>query len=80
MPALESGILNCKTLLHNFTSISTISQNLRTICPVVTEISVWQNFGRKKKEEEEKEEKKKNIKKRAETINLPTLFRRLNLR
>ena len=40
MPALESGILNCETLLYNFTSISTISQNLRTICPVVTETSV----------------------------------------
>ena len=32
-------ILNFETLLHNFTSISTISPNFRTIRPVVTEKS-----------------------------------------
>ena len=44
--ALESNILNFKILLHNFTSMSL---NFRTIRPVVTEISVRQNLGRKKK-------------------------------
>ena len=43
-PALESKILSFKTLLHNFTSISTMSLTFRT---VVTEVSAVQNLDRK---------------------------------
>ena len=77
-PALESDILNFETLFHNFTPISTISQNVRTIRPVVTENTSGQNLGRKKK----KWKKKKRIvirrRNAAKTLGLRTSFGRLN--
>ena len=48
-PYIECGILNFETLLHNFTSISTISPNFRTIRPVNTENSSAHNLGRRKR-------------------------------
>ena len=69
-PALESDILNFETLLHNFTSISTIFQNFRTIRPAVTENSSGQNFGRKKKKRK-KRKKKNNNKKRSKNNKSP---------
>ena len=69
--ALESDILNFKTLLHKFTSISTMFPNFRRIRPVVIEISARQNLSRKK--EEEKEDKKKMNKKRSKNGNSPPL-------
>ena len=51
-PALESNILNFETLMHKFTSLSTLSLYFRTIRPVVTENSPSQNLGIKKKKEE----------------------------
>ena len=44
-----TDILNFETLLHNFTSISIISPNYRTIRPVVTENSSGQNLSGKRK-------------------------------
>ena len=44
-----TDILNFETLFHNFTSISTISPNYRTIRPVVTENSSGQNLSGKRK-------------------------------
>ena len=51
--------------MHNFTSISTMSPNFRTIRPVVTENSSGQNLGGKKK----KWKKKKNNKKKQSKNN-----------
>ena len=59
-PGLEPNILNFETLMHNFTSLSTISPNFRTICPVVTENLSRQNLDREE-EVEEKEEKQLKI-------------------
>ena len=49
--SLESDIFSFETILNNFTSISTISQNFRIIRTVVTENSPGQNLGRKKKKQ-----------------------------
>ena len=57
-PALESDILNFKTLLHKFTSISTMFPNFRTIRPVAIEISTGQNLSGKNGEEKEEEKVK----------------------
>ena len=59
-PALVSNILNFETLLHNFTSISTISLYFRTIRPVVTENSSGQNLGGKKKKQKKRKKKKRS--------------------
>ena len=48
-PVLESNTLNFETLMHNFTSLSTISPNFRTICPVVTENLSRQNLDRRRR-------------------------------
>ena len=48
-PYIESDNLNFETLLHNFTSISTISPNFRTICPLNTENSSSHDLGRRKR-------------------------------
>ena len=65
--------MNFKTLLHNFTSISTIFPNFGTIHPVVVkEISAGQNLGGKKKK------RSKNNKSPILFISLPTSFGRLN--
>ena len=56
--ALESDILNYETLLHNFTSISTISPYFKTIRPEVTNNLLRTTFGRKEKEVEEEGKEK----------------------
>ena len=42
-------------LMHNFTSISTISPNFRKISPLVTKNSLVQNLEEEEEEEEEEE-------------------------
>ena len=71
MPALESDIWNFETLLHNFTSISNISPNFRTISPVVTEISSGQHLGRKKKKCKKKRKENNKKKRRNENNKSP---------
>ena len=75
MPALEPDILNFKTLLQNITSISGISLNFRTIYPVVTEILIRQNIGKKKEEWQKNRQKKED---ETEKNKSPTSFERLN--
>ena len=57
-PALELHNLNFKTLLHNFTSISTRYTNFRTIWIHI--IGGYRDFSRTKYGWKEKEEEKKN--------------------
>ena len=52
---VESAILNFETILYNFISISIISQNFRTIRPVVTENSSEQSLGGQKKKNKKNE-------------------------
>ena len=79
-PALESDILNVEILLYNFTSISNISQNFRTIRSMVTKNSVGQNLGGKKKKwkKKKKKNKKRKNKKRAETKGFAASLERLS--
>ena len=77
-PALEPDSLNLEYLFNKFTSISTISPNFRTICPVDTKNSSGQNLGRKKKKKSNKKKNKKNKKNGTKTIIRPTSFGTLN--
>ena len=74
-----------ETILHNFTSISTISPNFLTIPLVVTENSSKLNLARKKKNKKWSKNKvfplgfgDFKIRKGAKTISLPTSFGILN--
>ena len=60
-------MLNFETLLKNFTSISTISLNFRTMGLVVTENLSEQNLGRRKKKKWKKMEETKKKNKRLST-------------
>ena len=61
--ALTSELLHFEIPLHNFTSMSTISRNCRTIHQVVTENSSRQKFGLK-----EKKGRRRRIRNGAKTI------------
>ena len=56
----EPTILDAEIFLPNLISISIISQNLRTIRPIVTENSFGQNLGGKQKKKKKKWSKNDN--------------------
>ena len=75
-PALESDNWNFETLLHNFTSISTLSSIFRTIGTVVTKNSSGQNLAERNRSR--RKGRRRRIRRNgAKTMIFPTSFGRL---